>query len=245
MHSTTGQIGVVWLSHGNKLIRCHPAQLRRCSEREVPIASLKGLVQISAPTSVTELTNALSPGQYEDLSTDLPTGDDLRFGEVDLEVPPVDQETMAPPDVPLFPSGTVVAPLQNTSARLSSIPNPVSASSVRESDVQTGESSLTHGSIQISPRELTRSQGELAPSSLENADPVIARRRIVGKRTTSLLHLWFCLTMLIRQVFLRASMRLVCQRFSGPLKVTRRNVGWNLLMNRWIGVRKKGQLLHG
>ena len=33
VHSTTGQIGVVWLSHGNKLIRCHPAQLRRCSEQ--------------------------------------------------------------------------------------------------------------------------------------------------------------------------------------------------------------------
>ena len=72
VHSTTGQIGVVWLSHGNKLIRCHPTQLRRCSEREVSIASLKGLVQISVPTSVTELTNALSPGHYEDLSTDLP-----------------------------------------------------------------------------------------------------------------------------------------------------------------------------
>ena len=139
VHSTPGQIGVVWLSHGNKLIRCHTTQLRRCSEREVSIASLKGLVQISVPTSVTELTNALSPEQYEDLSTDLPTGDDLRFGEVDLEVPPVDQETMTPPDVPLFPSGTVVTQLQNTSARLSSIPNPVSASSVRESGVQTGE----------------------------------------------------------------------------------------------------------
>ena len=50
--------------------------------------------------------------------------------------------------------------------------------------MQTGESSSTPGSIQISPRELTRSQGELARSSLENADPVIARRRIVGKRTT-------------------------------------------------------------
>ena len=47
VHSTTGQIGVVWLSPGNKLIRCHPTQLRRCSEREIPIASLKGLVQIS------------------------------------------------------------------------------------------------------------------------------------------------------------------------------------------------------
>ena len=50
--------------------------------------------------------------------------------------------------------------------------------------MQTGESSLTPGSIQISPRELTRSQGELPRSSLENAVPVIARRRTVGKRTT-------------------------------------------------------------
>ena len=161
-----GQIGVVW-SHGNKLIRCHPTQLRRCSEREVSIASLKCLVQISVPTSVTELTNALSPGQCEDLSTSLPTGDDLRFGEVDLEAPPVDQETMAPSFVPLFPSGTVVTPSQNTSAQLSSIPNPVSASSDRQSDVQIDESFSTPGSIQISPRELTRSQGELARSSLE------------------------------------------------------------------------------
>ena len=86
--------------------------------KERSIASLKGLVQISVPTSVTEVTNSLFPGQYEDLSTDLPTRDDLRFGEVDLEVPPVDQETMAPPCVPLFPSGTVVTQLQNTSARL-------------------------------------------------------------------------------------------------------------------------------
>ena len=135
VHSTTGQIGVVYVSHGNKLIRCHPTQLRRCSEREVSIASLKGLVQVSLPTSVTELTNALSSGQYEDLSTSLPTRDDLRFGEVDLEAPPVDQETMAPSFVPLFPSGTVVAPSQNTPAPLSSIPNPVSASAGRESDV--------------------------------------------------------------------------------------------------------------
>ena len=140
VHSTTGQIGVVWLSHGNKLIRCHPTQLRRCSEREISMASLKGLVQISIPTSVTELTNAPSPGQYEDLSTSLPTRDDLRFGEVDLEAPPVAQETMTTPFVPLFPSGTIVTPSQNTSARLSSIRNPVSASSGRVSDVQIDES---------------------------------------------------------------------------------------------------------
>ena len=104
---------------------------------------------------------------------------------MDVEAPHVDQETMAPSFVPLFPSGTVVAPSQNTSTRLSSIPNLVSASAGRESDVQVDESSLTPGSIQISPRELTRSQGELARSSLENADSVTERRRIVGKRTVT------------------------------------------------------------
>ena len=96
MHSATGQIGVVLVSHWNKLIRCHPIQLRRCSERQVSIASLKSFVQIAMPTSVTELTNALSPGQYEDLSTNSPPRDGLRFGEVHLEEPPVGQETMAP-----------------------------------------------------------------------------------------------------------------------------------------------------
>ena len=111
MHSTTGQIGVVWVSHGNKLIRCHPTQHRRCSEREVSIASLKGLVQISMPMSVTEMTSAFSPGQYEDLSTNLPTQDDWRFGEVNLEEPPVGQETMAPSFVSMLPSGAVVDPV--------------------------------------------------------------------------------------------------------------------------------------
>ena len=145
VHSTTGQISVVPVSHGNKLIRCHPTQLRRCSEREISIASLKALVQVSMPTSVTEVTNALSPGQYEDLTTRLPTGDDLRLGEVDLEAPPVDQETMASSLVPLFPSATVVAPSKNTPARLSPIPNPVSASAGRESDVQVTRSDPQSG----------------------------------------------------------------------------------------------------
>ena len=182
VHSTTRQVGVVWVSRGNKLIRCHPIPLRRCSEGEVSIASLKSLVQISMPTNVTELTKALSPRQYEDLSASLPTGDDLRFGEVDLGEPRVGQETMAPSFVPLLPSGTVVDPLQNTSTRLSSIPNPVSASAGRESDVQVDESSVAPGSMQIAPRDLTRSKGELVRSSLENAYPAIVRRRIVGIR---------------------------------------------------------------
>ena len=37
VHSTTEQNGVVWIFHGNKLIRCHATQLRRCSEREASI----------------------------------------------------------------------------------------------------------------------------------------------------------------------------------------------------------------
>ena len=41
------------------------------------------------PTDVTELTIALSPRQYEDLSTSLPTRDDLRSAEVGLEEPQI------------------------------------------------------------------------------------------------------------------------------------------------------------
>ena len=65
------------------------------------------------PTSVTELTNASSPGQYADFSANLPTRDDLLCCEVDLGEPLVGQETMAPSFVPLSPSGPVVDPLQN------------------------------------------------------------------------------------------------------------------------------------
>ena len=191
VHSTTGQIGVVWVSHGNKLIRCHPTQHRRCSEREVSIASLKGLVQISMPTSVTEMTSAFYPGQYEDLSTNLPTQDDWRFGEVNLEEPLVGQETMAPSFVSMLPSGAVVDPLQNTPTRLLSRSDPVAELVRRGSDVQIDESSVALCSMQISQRDLTRSQGELVRSSLENSNPTSVRRRIVGKRTVILLYLCF------------------------------------------------------
>ena len=83
-----------------------------------------------------------------------------------------------------FPSGTVVAPSQNTPARMSSIPNTVSASAGSESDVQTGESSLTLGSIQNSPRDLTRNQGKLARSSQECSDPVIERTVVLLEKRT-------------------------------------------------------------
>ena len=119
------------------------------------------------PTSVTELTNALSPGQHEDLSTNLPTRDDLRFGEVDLEEPPVGQEIMARSSVPLLPSDLVVDPIQNTPTRLTSRSDPVSEPVLCDTDVPVDGSSVVPGSMQISPRELTRSQGELVRSSLE------------------------------------------------------------------------------
>ena len=73
VHSTTGQIGVVWVSHGNKLIRCHPTQLRRCSEREVSIASLKGLVQVSIADERDRTDECSVSWTYEDLSTSLST----------------------------------------------------------------------------------------------------------------------------------------------------------------------------
>ena len=130
-------------------------------KREVSIVSLKGLVQICMPTSVTEMTSALSPAQFEDLSTNLPTGHDLRFGEVDLEEPPVGQETMAPSFVPLLPSGTVVDPLQDTPTRLPSRSDPVSELVCRESDVPIDQSSVVAGSMQISPHDLTQSWFEV------------------------------------------------------------------------------------
>ena len=134
------------------------------------------------PTSVTELTNALSPGQYEDLPTNLPTRDDLRFGEVDLEEPPTGQETMAPSFVPLLPCGIVVDLLQNTPTRLPSRSDPVCDPVCRDSDAPIDESAVAPGSMQISPRDLARSQGELVRSSLENQNPTTVTRRIVGKR---------------------------------------------------------------
>ena len=103
----------------NTLIRCHPTRLRWCSEREVSIASLKGLGQVSLPTSVTELTSALSPGQTEDVSTSLPTRDDLRFGEVDLEEPQFVRETIEHSLALSAHPGTVANPLRHTSSQIS------------------------------------------------------------------------------------------------------------------------------
>ena len=75
-------------------------------------------------------------------------------GEVDLGEPPGGKETMAPSFVLMLPSGTVVDPLQNTPTCLSSIPDLVS-------DVPMDEPFVAPVSVQTSPRELTRSQGEL------------------------------------------------------------------------------------
>ena len=54
VHETTRQVGVVWISHGKKLTRSHLTQLRRCSEREVAIASLEGLIPVTLSTSVAD-----------------------------------------------------------------------------------------------------------------------------------------------------------------------------------------------
>ena len=64
--------------------------------------------------SVTELTSALSPGQTADVSTSLPTRDDLRFGEVDLEEPPF-VTSLAPSAHP----GTVANPSRHTTSQIS------------------------------------------------------------------------------------------------------------------------------
>ena len=103
------RLGVTWKqtdqmsSHSDPSIKC---------KRGIDCVSERSCV--SMPTSVTELTNALSPGQYEDLPTNLPTRDDLRFGEVDLVEPPVGQETKAPSFVSLWHRGRSVAKHSNS-----------------------------------------------------------------------------------------------------------------------------------
>ena len=82
-HNTTGQVGVVWLSRGDKLTRSHPTQLRHWSERKAAIAPSRSLIPVSLSTS--DLTSALAPGQYEDMSSNLPSRDELHQGSVDLE----------------------------------------------------------------------------------------------------------------------------------------------------------------
>ena len=182
VQSTTRQIGVVWVSHGNKLIRCHPTQLRRCSEREVSIASLKCLVQISVPTSVTELTNALSPGQYEDLSTDLPIGVICALVRWILRYLPLIRK----PWHLLMYRCFLLAPMSLSckTRLLDCHPYQILFLNLLVVSLMYQLASL--------PWHLGRwrLQGELVRSSLENADPATVRRRIAGKRTSVLLDLW-------------------------------------------------------
>ena len=134
----------------------------------------------------------------------------------------------------------VVDPLQNTSTRLPSRSVPVFEPVHREFDVSIDEASVAHASMQISLRDLTRSQGELVRSSLENSNPTTVRRRIVGKRTVIPLNLCLYPITWTREVCLIAFQNLECQRLWSPLKVIKRNVVWNLWTNRWIGSREKG-----
>ena len=130
--------------------------------------------------------------------------------------------------------------LQNSPTGLQSRSDPVSEHVRRDSEVPVDESSVAPGSMQIAPRDLTRSQGEFVRSSFEIADPATVRRRIVGKRTiippvpsASSANVDL---VSVPDSLLEAGM----PEAWGPLQVTRRNVEWNLLTNRWIGSREKG-----
>ena len=131
---------------------------------------------------------------------------------------------MAPSFVPLLPSGTVADPLQNTPTRLPSRSDPVSEPVRRDSDVPIDESSVAPGSMQMSPRDLTRSQGELVRSSLENHNPTTVRRRILENEPSFLLYLWLYPITWIREVCLIASQKLECHRLWSPL--SRSPIAW-------------------
>ena len=110
-----------------------------------------------------------------------------------------------------YPLATVVDSLQNTPTRLSSTADIVSESLCRESDVPIDESFVAPGSMNTSSRDLTRSQGEMVRSSLENADPATLRRRVAGKGPSFFLYLQLYPMTWTRQVCLIASQRLECR----------------------------------
>ena len=89
------------------------------------------------------------------------------------------------------------------------------------------------GNPQVDSGSVQRSCGKLQQDRNPNPVNWCGRRQTISKKLRDVV------LSANRQVFPRTSMRLVCQKFSRPLKVTRRNVEWNLLMNRWFGSRKK------
>ena len=130
--------------------------------------------------------------------------------------------------------------LQNTPTRLPSRADPVSEPVRRESEVPVDESSVAPGSMQIGPRDMTRNQGELVRSSLENVDPATVRRRIVGKRTI-IPPVPSASSADVDSVSVPDSLPEAGMPEAWiPLQVTRRNVEWNLLTNRWTSSREKG-----
>ena len=98
---------------------------------------------------------------------------------------------------------------------------------------------------EICPSEVTPSQVVLVRSSLESANRANMRRRI-GRKRTVIPPQHLVLPANVDPVNLpEIVQKLESQRHWSPLKVTRRNVDWNLLTNWWIGVREKGHLWHG
>ena len=184
VHHTTGQIDDVWVSHGNELIRCHSTQFRWCSEREVSIASLKRLVRISLPTSVSELTSAVSPWTirrfvHQSANSRRPCvlvrwiRKNPKLFVTRLNIPLRFLQILAQWSIHC----------ETLQVRFLLHQDPVSASVSRDFDVPVGESPVLSVTMETSPRELTRSQSELVRGALQIVDPMTVRRRVIGKRT--------------------------------------------------------------
>ena len=79
-------VTVVWVIHGTRLLRCHPAQLRDASPREEAQAFKDGMVPVTMPADMDELLrNASRGGEYTDISGERPSEEELQRAEAEGE----------------------------------------------------------------------------------------------------------------------------------------------------------------
>ncbi len=74
-------IGVVWLVHGARLIRCTPRQLRACTDEVVAIGMLNGTIAEEMPSGPKGLAEWLDRGEVVDnIREEAPTLEDFQNG---------------------------------------------------------------------------------------------------------------------------------------------------------------------
>ena len=72
---------VIWVAHGNSLLRCHPIHLRNLSDKETLLAQLKGLEPVVSFKNKSDMVERLGKGTFTDLTKTTPSQDDLSVAD--------------------------------------------------------------------------------------------------------------------------------------------------------------------